>query len=186
MLGRLIAEAERRRTRLTIHVERQNPALRLYERLGFRLAEDKGVYLFLERLPGPASAASGACPRERLRRSPDPAPPKPPAIESDGAYAAVEAPDAWHLAALVCFAASLAARPLAHAIAPFLPTSRYRFLLPLAIILGASTLGCALALAGMRKPAIRGASKLALFLNGVALALALLALAAGFWIFYRK
>jgi ribosomal protein S18 acetylase RimI-like enzyme len=33
--------------RVTIHVERMNPALRLYERLGFELAEDKGVYLFL-------------------------------------------------------------------------------------------------------------------------------------------
>jgi len=28
-----------------------NPALRLYERLGFAVAEDKGVYLFLERPP---------------------------------------------------------------------------------------------------------------------------------------
>ena len=33
---------------LRIHVERFNPALRLYERLGFRAIEDKGVYLFLE------------------------------------------------------------------------------------------------------------------------------------------
>ncbi len=33
---------------VTIHVERMNPALALYERLGFRLVEDKGVYLFLE------------------------------------------------------------------------------------------------------------------------------------------
>ena len=33
---------------LRIHVERFNPALRLYERLGFRQIEDKGVYLFLE------------------------------------------------------------------------------------------------------------------------------------------
>jgi ribosomal protein S18 acetylase RimI-like enzyme len=32
---------------VTIHVERMNRALVLYERLGFRLAEDKGVYLFL-------------------------------------------------------------------------------------------------------------------------------------------
>jgi hypothetical protein len=31
-----------------IHVERFNPALRLYERLGFRPIEDKGVYLFME------------------------------------------------------------------------------------------------------------------------------------------
>ena len=35
--------------RVTIHVERMNPALRLYERLGFKLAEDRGVYLFLAR-----------------------------------------------------------------------------------------------------------------------------------------
>jgi len=28
-----------------------NPALQLYERLGFSLVEDKGVYLFLERPP---------------------------------------------------------------------------------------------------------------------------------------
>lgn len=33
---------------LTIHVERFNPALRLYERLGFRQVEDKGVYLLME------------------------------------------------------------------------------------------------------------------------------------------
>jgi GNAT superfamily N-acetyltransferase len=33
---------------LSIHVERFNPALRLYERLGFRMTEDKGVYLLLE------------------------------------------------------------------------------------------------------------------------------------------
>lgn len=33
---------------LTIHVERFNPAQRLYERLGFRMTEDKGVYLLLE------------------------------------------------------------------------------------------------------------------------------------------
>ena len=33
---------------LTIHVEKFNPALRLYERLGFRVREDKGVYLLME------------------------------------------------------------------------------------------------------------------------------------------
>jgi ribosomal protein S18 acetylase RimI-like enzyme len=36
---------------VTIHVERFNPALRLYERLGFKPIEDKGVYLLLERVP---------------------------------------------------------------------------------------------------------------------------------------
>ena len=33
---------------LTIHVEKFNPALSLYHRLGFQQVEDKGVYLFLE------------------------------------------------------------------------------------------------------------------------------------------
>jgi len=33
---------------LSIHVEKLNPALRLYERLGFRTKEDKGVYLLME------------------------------------------------------------------------------------------------------------------------------------------
>ena len=37
-----------RASRSRIHVERFNPALRLYQRLGFTQIEDKGVYLFLE------------------------------------------------------------------------------------------------------------------------------------------
>jgi hypothetical protein len=48
---------------LRIHVERFNPALRLYERLGFRQVEDKGVYLFLEWSSGnsqfPSSKSQG-------------------------------------------------------------------------------------------------------------------------------
>lgn len=48
---RLLHDVQRRAAAagksVTIHVERMNPALRLYERLGFRLVEDKGVYLFL-------------------------------------------------------------------------------------------------------------------------------------------
>jgi len=32
---------------ITLHVEPNNPVLRLYERLGFRLIEDRGVYRFL-------------------------------------------------------------------------------------------------------------------------------------------
>jgi len=33
---------------LRIHVERFNPALRLYQRLGFRQIDDRGEYLFME------------------------------------------------------------------------------------------------------------------------------------------
>lgn len=36
---------------LTIHVERMNPALRLYRLLGFTMIEDKGVYLLMEWSP---------------------------------------------------------------------------------------------------------------------------------------
>jgi ribosomal protein S18 acetylase RimI-like enzyme len=41
-------EAEAGGTALTVHVERFNPALRLYERLGFVMLEERGPYLFLE------------------------------------------------------------------------------------------------------------------------------------------
>lgn len=34
---------------LTLHVEPFNPALHLYERLGFALRETRGIYLFMER-----------------------------------------------------------------------------------------------------------------------------------------
>jgi len=33
---------------VTIHVEAVNPAIRLYQRLGFKQIEDKGVYLLME------------------------------------------------------------------------------------------------------------------------------------------
>jgi GNAT superfamily N-acetyltransferase len=44
----LQSEAAAAGKRLRIHVERFNPALRLYQRLGFKEIEDKGVYLFME------------------------------------------------------------------------------------------------------------------------------------------
>ena len=34
-----------------IHVEKNNPAMHLYQRLGFRTIQDKGVYDFMERSP---------------------------------------------------------------------------------------------------------------------------------------
>jgi ribosomal protein S18 acetylase RimI-like enzyme len=51
LLRQLIDEATLSAKLLSIHVERHNPALNLYQRLGFRLAEDKGVYLLLEWRP---------------------------------------------------------------------------------------------------------------------------------------
>ena len=58
LLRDLLAEADAAGKRVTIHVERFNPALRLYERLGFAVAEDKGVYLLLERSPAYVKTAS--------------------------------------------------------------------------------------------------------------------------------
>jgi ribosomal protein S18 acetylase RimI-like enzyme len=51
LLRDLLAEADASGKSTTIHVEKHNPALRLYERLGFAVAGDRGVYLFLERPP---------------------------------------------------------------------------------------------------------------------------------------
>ena len=62
LLGDLQAEALAGGKPLRIHVERFNPALSLYARLGFRLVEDRGVYLFLEWSPDGASSAPAAKP----------------------------------------------------------------------------------------------------------------------------
>ena len=48
LLRELQDEARAAGKPLRIHVERFNPALRLYQRFGFTQIEDKGVYLFLE------------------------------------------------------------------------------------------------------------------------------------------
>ena len=44
LLRDLLAEGSTDGKRVTIHVEKHNPARRLYERLGFVVVEDKGVY----------------------------------------------------------------------------------------------------------------------------------------------
>ena len=59
LLGDLISESEVSNKPLSIHVERFNPALRLYGRFSFEVVEDKGVYLLMRRLPetGPQDPA---------------------------------------------------------------------------------------------------------------------------------
>jgi ribosomal protein S18 acetylase RimI-like enzyme len=47
LLRELQEEARASGKSLTIHVERFNRALGLYQRLGFREVEDKGVYLLM-------------------------------------------------------------------------------------------------------------------------------------------
>jgi ribosomal protein S18 acetylase RimI-like enzyme len=48
LLRDLQEQARRENKALSIHVEKFNRALGLYERLGFRAKEDKGVYLLME------------------------------------------------------------------------------------------------------------------------------------------
>lgn len=47
LLRELQNEAAHTAKALSIHVERFNPALRLYQHLGFQIIEDKGVYFLL-------------------------------------------------------------------------------------------------------------------------------------------
>jgi ribosomal protein S18 acetylase RimI-like enzyme len=51
ILAEILAEGKAAAKPVTIHVEKFNPALRLYERLGFTPIEDRGVYLLMERAP---------------------------------------------------------------------------------------------------------------------------------------
>jgi ribosomal protein S18 acetylase RimI-like enzyme len=51
LLGELLDEAARSGKRVSIHVEKGNPAFRLYERLGFEVTADKGLYVLMEATP---------------------------------------------------------------------------------------------------------------------------------------
>ena len=70
LLRSLIAEAEASGKPVTIHVEKNNPALSLYERLGFRPIADKGVYHLMERpVGGPAGdPPAGSAPEAEPER----------------------------------------------------------------------------------------------------------------------
>jgi ribosomal protein S18 acetylase RimI-like enzyme len=51
LLKNILAEAHSAALPVRIHVERNNPALGLYQRLGFREIDDQGVYLLMECSP---------------------------------------------------------------------------------------------------------------------------------------
>jgi ribosomal protein S18 acetylase RimI-like enzyme len=58
LLESLLAEGAAERKRITIHVERFNPAMNLYRRLGFTPVADVGVYVLMTREPGQVKTAS--------------------------------------------------------------------------------------------------------------------------------
>lgn len=51
LIGALLHESETKAVPVSLHVERNNPVLGYYRKLGFRVVEDKGVYLFMVRQP---------------------------------------------------------------------------------------------------------------------------------------
>lgn len=52
LLADLFRESAEAGKAVSIHVEKENPARRLYDRLGFREVEDRGVYVLMRREAG--------------------------------------------------------------------------------------------------------------------------------------
>ena len=52
IMKELMAEADEKNVNLSLHVEHNNPALGLYERLGFEQKELRSIYYFMVRPPG--------------------------------------------------------------------------------------------------------------------------------------
>ena len=55
ILQGILAEAHQKKVPVRIHVEKNNPALRLYQRLNFHACADKGVYWLMEYQPDSSS-----------------------------------------------------------------------------------------------------------------------------------
>jgi len=57
IMKNLVYEADEKQVTLSLHVEYNNPAMGLYERLGFKKGELSGIYYYMERLPELKNAA---------------------------------------------------------------------------------------------------------------------------------
>lgn len=99
-----------------------------------------------------------------------------------GEYGVVAMPDAWHVLSLACFLTALGARFVAALMPADLRGFLYRPVLTAFLVPAFAVLGILLGLMALRKPATRGAAKIALALNGIVLALSALALGAFFYI----
>ena len=51
LMADVLAEGQRKGLLVRIHVEHNNPAMRLYQRLGFKKIEEQGVYWLMEWMP---------------------------------------------------------------------------------------------------------------------------------------
>ena len=52
ILNEIVAEARASGSAVRIYVEKFNPARRLYERLGFRVTEERGLHVLMANEPG--------------------------------------------------------------------------------------------------------------------------------------
>jgi ribosomal protein S18 acetylase RimI-like enzyme len=59
LMGKILREGDARGVPVTLHVERNNPALALYRRLGFQMEDSADVYCFMRRPPVQADAHTG-------------------------------------------------------------------------------------------------------------------------------
>lgn len=58
LMADILAEGEQKGLLVRIHVEHNNPAMRLYKRLGFEKIEEQGVYWLMEWTPSSARATA--------------------------------------------------------------------------------------------------------------------------------
>ena len=106
--------------------------------------------------------------------------PRPLPHYVEGEYGALNMPDAWHMASLACFAASLGARFLVKLLPFDMSFFGRAFLSGLAVLVLAA-LGLLFGLVGLRNPEGRGIARIGVFLNATVLVLGTLAVV---W-FYR-
>jgi hypothetical protein len=107
--------------------------------------------------------------------------PRPLPHYTEGEYGTLDLPDAWHVASLACFAASLGARFLVRLL-PAGHTFFGRVFLPVLAVFALAGLGLMFGLLGLRKPRGRGLARAGVFLNAAVLALGALAVALYFYI----
>jgi len=59
LMKELLLAAEKKNKSISLHVEKNNPILGYYQRLGFQVEEDKGIYLFMVRRHDAKIAGNG-------------------------------------------------------------------------------------------------------------------------------
>lgn len=100
--------------------------------------------------------------------------PRPLPHYTEGEYGALDMPDAWHVASLACFAASLGARFIVKLL-PFGSPFFGRAFLSALTVLVLAALGLIFGLLGLRNPEGRGIARIGVFLNATVLVLGTLA-----------